>query len=43
MNDDTKACPVCGETSKAAAVTCRFCDTDLMAFAASRESEVEKP
>ena len=43
MNDDTKACPVCAETIKVAAIKCRFCNTDLAAFAASREAEVEKP
>jgi membrane protein YdbS with pleckstrin-like domain len=43
VNADTKACPVCAETIKAAAIKCRFCNTDLAAFAASREAEVEKP
>jgi uncharacterized membrane protein YdbT with pleckstrin-like domain len=42
MSDDTKACPVCGETIKSAAIKCRFCNTDLAAFAAEREAEVEK-
>ena len=42
MEGDTKPCPVCGETVKAVAVKCRFCNTDLTAHAVAKEGEPEK-
>jgi membrane protein YdbS with pleckstrin-like domain len=41
VSDDTKACPVCGETIKAAAIKCRFCNTDLGAHESEKDAEVE--
>jgi|SRR5580704_203099 membrane protein YdbS with pleckstrin-like domain len=42
MDADSRPCPVCGETIKAVALKCRFCNTDLAAFAAAKDLQTEK-
>jgi len=42
MTEDTKICPVCGESIKTVAIKCRFCNTDLAAYSAEKEAEVER-
>lgn len=42
MDADTKVCEVCGEHIKIVALKCRFCNTDLEAFAAAKELKIER-
>jgi uncharacterized membrane protein YdbT with pleckstrin-like domain len=42
MSEETKPCPVCAETIKAAAIKCRFCGTDLVAHQTAKDAEVER-
>jgi hypothetical protein len=42
VSDDTKPCPVCAEMIKAAAIKCRFCNTDLVEYQKSQDADVER-